>query len=134
MSAKCGKASPLKASSHAQSATRQESSTPLPAICLAIRMRHRHNNGSFGQEVGPNPGKLRIGFMNRAPQGNAPLHADCTAAVEATAHTLAALGHTVEEAHPAALDEVEFLRHFASVVTAHASVALEEIGRLLGRH
>jgi amidase len=28
---------------------------------------------------------------------------------------------------------VEFLRHFASVVTAHTSVALEEIGRLLGR-
>ncbi len=87
----------------------------------------------FIQEVGANPGKLRIGFMKRAPQGNAPLHADCVAAVEATAHALAALGHNVEEAHPAALDEGEFLRHFASVVTAHASVALEQIGQLLGR-
>ncbi len=87
----------------------------------------------FIQEVGANPGKLRIGFMKRAPQGNAPLHADCVAAVEATAHALAALGHNVEEAHPAALDEAEFLRHFASVVTAHASVALEQIGQLLGR-
>jgi amidase len=87
----------------------------------------------FVQEVGAHPGKLRIGFMSRAPQGNAPLHADCGDAVVATAHTLAALGHIVEESHPTALDEVEFLRHFASVVTAHAAVALEDIGRLLGR-
>jgi amidase len=87
----------------------------------------------FVQELGAHPGKLRIGFMSRAPQGNAPLHADCVDAVATTAHTLTTLGHSVEESHPAALDEVEFLRHFASVVTAHASVALEDIGRLLGR-
>ncbi len=87
----------------------------------------------FVQEVNTNPGKLRIGFMSRAPQGNAPLHADCIAAVDATARLLASLGHNVEESHPAALDEVEFLRHFASVVTAHASVALDDIGRLLER-
>lgn len=87
----------------------------------------------FVQELGAAPGKLRIGFMNRAPQGNTPLHADCVDAVATTAQTLSALGHIVEESHPAALDEVEFLHHFASVVTAHASVALEDLGRLLGR-
>jgi amidase len=87
----------------------------------------------FVQELGATPEKLRIGFMSQAPQGNAPLHADCVDAVATTAHTLAALGHTVEESHPMALDEVEFLRHFASVVTAHAAVALEDIGRMLGR-
>jgi amidase len=101
----------------------------MPGDPYASPPQHR----PFMQELGAHPGKLRIGFMSRAPQGNAPLHADCIVAVEETARLLASLGHTVEEAHPAALDEVEFLRHFASVVTAHASVALEDIGRLLGR-
>jgi amidase len=87
----------------------------------------------FVRELHATPERLRIGFMQRASQGNAPLHANCVAAVDATARALTSLGHTVEEAHPAAMDEVEFLQHFASVVTAHAAVALEEIGRLLGR-
>ena len=36
----------------------------------------------FLQEVGANPGKLRIGFLRRAPQGGATLHPECVAAVE----------------------------------------------------
>ena len=87
----------------------------------------------FAQEVSAHPGKLRIGFMKRSPQGGAPLHADCVSAVEETAWLLASLGHSVEEAHPTALDEAEFLRHFGAVVTAHAYATLESFGQQLGR-
>jgi amidase len=87
----------------------------------------------YAHEVGRAPGKLRIGFMKRSPHGGAPTHADCVAAVEATVRLLASLGHLVEEAHPAALDETEYLTHFGAVVTTHAHAALQDIGRLLGR-
>jgi amidase len=36
----------------------------------------------FIQEVGANPGRLRIGVMKRTPQGGAALHPDCLAAAE----------------------------------------------------
>jgi amidase len=88
---------------------------------------------SYLSEVGRDPGKLRIGFMKRTPKGGAPLHADCAIAVEATAHLLASLGHSVEESYPTALDEAEYLTHFGAVVTTHAHAALQEIGTLLGR-
>lgn len=84
-------------------------------------------------EVGRDPGKLRIGFMKQSPRGGAPLHADCITAVEATAHLLASLGHSVEESHPAALDEAEHLTHFGAIITTHAYAALQEVGQILGR-
>ena len=87
----------------------------------------------YTHEVGKEPGTLRIGFMKRSPQGGAPLHTDCVAATEETARLLTSLGHTVEESHPAALDEAEYVRHFGAVVTTHAHTALQDIGRLLGR-
>lgn len=88
---------------------------------------------SYALEVGRDPGKLRIGLMKTSPKGGAPLHADCVAAVETAAQALASLGHFVEETHPAALDEAEYLSHFGAVVTAHAHAALQEIGQMLGR-
>ena len=51
----------------------------------------------FLQEVGINPGKLRIAFTTRSSTG-APVHADCVSAVAAAAKLCADLGHEVEEA------------------------------------
>ncbi|HEV8718481.1 MAG TPA: amidase family protein [Candidatus Binatia bacterium] len=87
----------------------------------------------FVEEVGANPGRLRIGLMRRTPTGGAPLHADCIAAVESAARLLTSLGHSVEEAHPAALDEHEYLGHFSTVVACHTVQVFEEIGRLVGK-
>lgn len=54
----------------------------------------------FVDEVGRDPGTLRIGFIKRLPRGwhetTAP-HADCVAGVEETAAQCAALGHDVVE-------------------------------------
>ena len=51
----------------------------------------------FLQEVGQNPGKLRIAFTAKAA-GGASIHADCTKAVHDAAALCASLGHEVEEA------------------------------------
>jgi amidase len=51
----------------------------------------------FLQEVGRNPGKLRIAFTAKAASG-APVHADCVKAVHEAARLCVSLGHEVEEA------------------------------------
>jgi amidase len=53
----------------------------------------------FAQEVGANPGKLRIAFSTQPPNG-APVHPDCVAAVHDAAKLCEQLGHHVEEAAP----------------------------------
>jgi amidase len=51
----------------------------------------------FVDEVGADPGRLRIGFTTLTPDGDAG-HADCVAAVEHAARLCEALGHDVVEA------------------------------------
>src|SRR6185295_14982866 len=53
----------------------------------------------FLNEVGADPGKLRIAFTTSAP-GGTPLHPDCVKAVDEAARLCSDLGHTVEEAAP----------------------------------
>ncbi|MBN1937419.1 MAG: amidase [Anaerolineae bacterium] len=54
----------------------------------------------FIEEVGVDPGKLRIAFTTRTSP-DLPVHADCVAAVEETARLLEGLGHEVVEDAPA---------------------------------
>jgi amidase len=54
---------------------------------------------SYLQEVGADPGHLRIAFTRQTPLG-VPLHPDCIAAVEDAAKLCEELGHHVEEAAP----------------------------------
>lgn len=53
----------------------------------------------FLQEVGADPGKLRIAYTTQAFTG-ASVHTDCIRAIEETAKLCADLGHEVEEAAP----------------------------------
>ena len=87
----------------------------------------------FAEEVGANPGRLRVGVMKRAPLGGSQLHPDCIAAVEDAAGLIRSLGHMVEESHPAALDEEQITDSFNDVVCGHGVLALEQIGALIGR-
>jgi amidase len=83
-------------------------------------------------EVGVDPGRLRLGFMRRAPR-EGEIDAECVMAVEAAARLLAGLGHEVEESHPPALDDPEAVRGFLTVVSANIAYALGATGRKLGR-
>ena len=68
----------------------------------------------FAQEVGADPGRLRIGYATHHPLLGTPLHPDVVAATEETARLLESLGHHVEAAHPAALDDVSVLDQFTT--------------------
>jgi amidase len=87
----------------------------------------------FSQEVGGDPGHLRIGLMVKAPGGMTPVHADCVDAAERTARTLETLGHTVEESYPVALDEIGFLIHYGAITGADTATLLDGWSARLGR-
>src|SRR5437867_1309720 len=59
----------------------------------------------FRDEVGADPGQLRIGLRLKSPAGRFAVHAECVAAAQSAARPLESLGHRVEQSHPAALDQ-----------------------------
>jgi amidase len=89
----------------------------------------------FVEEVGADPGRLRVGFMARTPAGYPDLHPDCVTAVRRAVALLEAAGHHVEEAHPSALDEVDAtaVPAFLSVAASGVVQSLDYWGQRLGR-
>jgi amidase len=77
------------------------------------------------QEVGAEPGRLRVGVMSSGPGGFVPVHEDCVRAVEDAGALLESLGHEVEDVHPAALDEADFAHQFGIVFQGFAAHALD---------
>jgi amidase len=66
----------------------------------------------YTDEVGADPGRLRIGLMTRPPGGQFEAHPDCVTGAEATARLLESLGHGVEAAYPQALDDPGYIEKF----------------------
>jgi len=85
----------------------------------------------FLQEVGADPGRLRIALVTTPPDGM-PVHADCVAAAESAARLCADLGHSVE---PATLPSIPPIFNGATgvIISANLRNALEQRGRALGR-
>ena len=71
-------------------------STSRPARCPAIHTTRRPSQRPFAEEVGRDPGRLRIGWTARTADGDFG-HPDCVAAVEDAAALCASLGHDVVE-------------------------------------
>ncbi len=87
----------------------------------------------FADEVGADPGPLRVGLRTGAPGAMAETDPECVAAAEDTARLLESLGHRVEVASPAALDEPELMGMFMVVLTTAVVTDLAEIARRAGR-
>jgi amidase len=79
----------------------------------------------YREEVGADPGVLRIGLMTTAPGGAAPVHVECVEAAENAAMLLRSLGHRVEQSYPSALEELEQIVHFGAVTGADAAAQLD---------
>jgi amidase len=87
----------------------------------------------LAHEVGADPGRLRIGVLDRP---GAEWYLDdpqCRTAVARAARLLEALGHHVEESAPAAMFEREFVRHFTVLIAADTEATLQDFEMLLGR-
>jgi amidase len=87
----------------------------------------------LAQEVGADPGRLRIGVLDRP---GAEVYLDdpqCRAAVASAARLLESLGHHIEQSAPAAMFEQEFARHFNTIIAADAETTFQAFEMLLGR-
>ncbi len=89
----------------------------------------------FLQEVGTDPGQLRIGYLSgRAPAGLVEVDAACMAAADDAKGVLAQVcGHTIESAYPDALDDLELLVHFTTVLAASTAYDLRRLAAMAGR-
>jgi amidase len=89
--------------------------------------------GPLTAEVGADPGRLRIGFVDH-PEGEFYLdHPECRAAVAAAGRLLESLGHHVAESGPAAMFEAEFAAHFLAIIAADTEASFQAIELMLGR-
>lgn len=87
----------------------------------------------FATSAATDPAPLRIGLRTTAVAGMCEVDPECVAAAEAAARTLEGLGHTVEIATPAALEEGVLVGNFLTIVAVHALDSLEDVARIVGR-
>jgi len=88
----------------------------------------------LAREVGADPGRLRIGVLDRPDMAGYLDDPECRAAVAGAARLLESLGHHVEQSAPAAMSEgQEFARHFNTIIAADAEAAFQAFEMLLGR-
>ncbi len=98
----------------------------------------------YRDEVGADPGRLRSGVETMHPAVNpgpglhpsdmrVDSHPDCVAAVAHVAKLLASLGHTVEQASPAAMREPEWTPAFLTLWAVGVTMELDECAKQIGR-
>ncbi|MCA2229534.1 amidase [Nonomuraea aurantiaca] len=87
----------------------------------------------LAEEVGADPGRLRVGFVATHPRGDVPAVAELTEAVDVAAALLAALGHDVVPGCPEALGDPDFPPHFGAIVSNNLAAEIENIGVWRGK-
>ena len=87
----------------------------------------------FTDEVGADPGRLRIGVRTEAPSGLAVVDPRVVDAVDDAAALLESLGHVVEPASPAGLDMPELLTAFSTIFATNVGFDVDQLARIVGR-
>jgi amidase len=88
---------------------------------------------SYTEEVGADPGRLRVGLMTTPPGRQLETHPDCVAAAREAARLLESLGHGVEESHPEALDDENYIPNFLVRWTGGVAFSLSWWESRIGR-
>ncbi len=86
----------------------------------------------YVDELGVDPGSLRIGLLDAHPLGGG-LHDDCREAVQLAARLLESLGHRVDHGFPPALANPDFGPRFSALWSTNMGVAVQRIESQLGR-
>jgi len=84
------------------------------------------------QEVGADPGSLRIGWVAVPPDGTVDTDPEVASATAATAALLGQLGHRVEEGFPPALASGAASEHFLVAFGAWVARELDRMGEMVG--
>ena len=91
----------------------------------------------YTDEVGADPGALRVAWTVRSPDPAAPTQPEVAAVVGAAARLLEDLGHRVEERHPRVWDDDEamaaFTGHFLNGMAVWTAAELAHLGAAAGQ-
>ncbi len=90
----------------------------------------------FLEEVGREPGRLKIGFLASIPEGwsdRTQLHPDCESAVKDAARLCEGLGHTVEDVDPLPLNHPNIPAIFGFIFSCFLGHAVTYWERELGK-
>lgn len=120
---------------HAITRTVRDSAALLDAIqgsYASQLLQAPPSGGSFLDVTLESPVRLRVG-VSYDPLLGRTLHPTCRAAVESSAHLLAALGHEVEEVH-LPIDRETFILDFTTLLAGELGATLRQGQRLLRRH
>ena len=85
----------------------------------------------FLQEVGADPGRLRVAFSAESRMGT-PVAPECVEAVEATAKLLEELGHEVEHGVPD-YDDRAFQSAFTTIWFSNLAATVDGLSQVIGR-
>ncbi len=86
----------------------------------------------YVDEVGVDPGRLRIGLLDHHPLDQ-PVHPACTEAARSAATLLEGLGHDVSPGHPEVLGDPTFSTRFMAIWATNMALGIRTMGRTLGR-
>ncbi len=85
------------------------------------------------QEVGADPGRLRIGVLDRPGREGLLDDPQCRAAAAGAARLLESLGHHIDQSAPAAMFAQEFIGNVDTIIAADAEATFQAFEMLLGR-
>lgn len=86
----------------------------------------------YEDELVRDPGRLRIGLLDRDPQGRT-LHDDCVTAVRSAATMLEGLGHDIDPGHPSVLEDPSFTPRFMAMWATNMALGIKVMESWLGR-
>jgi amidase len=87
----------------------------------------------YAEEVGADPGRLRIGLMTSSPGTNPAPAPECVEAAENAGRLLESLGHAVEPSYPEVLDDPAITEHFVTTWAAGQAWTVDYWTRKVGR-
>jgi amidase len=87
----------------------------------------------LADEVGVDPGRLRVGVLEGPPGDELLDDPECRVAVAAAARLLERLGHEVEESYPAEMFNLDIARAFTAIISADSESTFLAFERVLGR-
>lgn len=91
-----------------------------------------HPSRPWIEEVGADPGTLRIGILDHHPHGHA-VHPDCADAANAAGALLEGLGHDVSPGFPDAMADTTFTSRFMALWAVNRAMGISVLSSMAGR-
>jgi amidase len=87
----------------------------------------------YTEEVGEDPGRLKVGVMDQVPAGMTTLDPIVEGALRETAELISSLGHEVRDEYPTSIVDAGAVQHLINIINAWTAYQLDYWGEVVGR-